>query len=109
MQLLREAHQRRADENQRAAACVRAALRGALTELLPSGSQVWLYGSLTKAARFAEWSDVDLALEREPDGMSIYLLMSLLAERTGRVVDVTLLRETRLRESIVNEGELWTM
>jgi predicted nucleotidyltransferase len=66
-----------------------------------------VYGSLTQAGRFAEWSDVDLALEEEPEGRSIYLLMSLLSERVGREVDVALLGETRLREKIVKEGERW--
>jgi predicted nucleotidyltransferase len=81
-------------------------LREALGELLP-GRACWVYGSLTQAGRFAEWSDVDLALEEEPEGRSIYLLMSLLSERVGREVDVALLGETRLREKIVKEGERW--
>jgi predicted nucleotidyltransferase len=81
-------------------------LRAALRELLP-GRVCWVYGSLTQPGRFAEWSDVDLALEKEPEGRSIYLLMSLLSERVGREVDLTLLGETRLRGKIVKEGERW--
>ena len=39
------------------------------------------HGSLIEPGRFREWSDVDLAIEADPPGMSSYLLASLLAER----------------------------
>ena len=59
--------------------------------------------------RLNEASDIDLALESEPAGMSVYQLTSLLAERLGRRVDVVLLPECRFRDRIVREGEKWTL
>ncbi len=109
MKLLQDAARRRAECDERERLEVRAGLRTALAEFLPAGSRVWLYGSLTAPARFREWSDIDLALAEKPRGMSIYLLMSLLAERIGRPVDLVLLGETRLREMILREGEPWTL
>ena len=35
--------------------------------------------------------------------------MGLLRESLGREVDIALLGETRLKEKIVREGELWTV
>jgi predicted nucleotidyltransferase len=61
----------------------RAALRDAMRELLP-GTPVRLFGSITRRYRFNDCSDVDLALEAEPPGLSIYQLISLLSERLGR-------------------------
>jgi predicted nucleotidyltransferase len=72
----------------------------ALDEYLPKGSRARVYGSLLESDRFREWSDVDLALERDPPEMSIYLLASLLSERCGRPVDVCLIGETRLEPVI---------
>lgn len=88
---------------------VRERLAAAVREYLPAGSRVWLYGSLIEPGRFREWSDIDLALETEPPGMSIYLLASLLAERCLRRVDVCLLTETRLATAICRKGEVWTV
>lgn len=48
----------------------------------------------------------DLAA-RNGAGMSSYQLTSLLAEHMGRKVDVVLLPETRLRDKILREGEIW--
>jgi len=109
VKLLQQAAQRRAEANERERERVRGLLRAALGELLPAGSRVWIYGSLAKAGRFAEWSDIDLALEEEPRGKSLFFLMGQIAMRTGREVDLALLAETRLRESILREGELWTL
>lgn len=109
MNLLQDAARRRAECDERERLAVRARLRAALSEFLPAGSRVWLYGSLAAPGRFREWSDIDLALAGEPRGMSVYLLMSLLAERAGRPVDLVLLGETRLRETILREGEPWTL
>ena len=69
---------------------------------------VTVFGSLTRAGRFTESSDVDLALESEPTSMSIYQLIAQLSERLGRRVDVALLSECRLKDKIIREGELWT-
>ena len=41
--------------------------------------------------------------------MSIYLLASLLAERCGRRVDLCLIDETRLADTIRRRGEQWTV
>ena len=109
MKLLQQANERRAREREEAREQTRAALHEALARLLPAGTRVWIYGSLAKPGRFAEWSDIDLALEHEPGGRRIYQLMGLLAEATGREVDLAILDETRLREHILREGELWTL
>lgn len=82
-------------------------LRIALSALLPS-QNVIVFGSVIKPGRFDEASDIDLALETEPTGMSQYQLSSLLAEWLGRPVDVVLLPECRLRDKIRREGEFWT-
>jgi len=88
---------------------VRVRLAAALRASLPEGSRVWVYGSLAEPGRFREWSDVDLALECDPPGMSIYLLASLLAEHCERHVDVCLIGETRLAATIRQRGEAWTV
>ncbi len=84
----------------------RAQLRQALREFLP-GETVLVYGSLTKPGAFSEVSDVDLGIEREPAGMTVYQLISLLGERLGRRADVVLLPDCRFKERIVREGETW--
>jgi predicted nucleotidyltransferase len=86
---------------------VRAGLRDALRELLPQ-TPVRLFGSITQPYRFNEHSDVDLALDAEVPGLSIYQLISRLSERVGRRVDVLLLPECRFRDKILAQGELWT-
>ena len=52
------------------------------------GTVVWVYGSLVKPCRFHEWSDVDVALESLPAGMTLEYLQSLLSAvkpvRSGR-------------------------
>jgi len=85
----------------------RTALREALGHLIPQ-TPVLLFGSLTRPGRFTEYSDVDLALETEPPGLSIYQLASLLSEWLGRRVDVLLLSECRFRNKLIAQGELWT-
>ena len=61
----------------------RRCLRTAVRELLPA-AKVIVFGSLVKPGRFSETSDVDIALEREPEEMSIYQLIAQLSERLGR-------------------------
>ena len=41
--------------------------------------------------------------------MSLYQLISRLAERLGRRVDVLLLHESRFQDKILREGETWTL
>jgi len=83
-------------------------LRSALALLIP-GSRVILFGSLTKPGVFNDRSDVDLALETEPAGISLYQLSGRLEEEMGRPVDVVLLSEYRFRQKILREGEAWTV
>jgi predicted nucleotidyltransferase len=71
--------------------------------------EVIVFGSLTKPERFTDSSDVDVALESEPQGMTVFQLISLLSESLGRRVDVVLLGECRFAEKIRREGELWML
>jgi predicted nucleotidyltransferase len=81
-------------------------LKEALAELIP-GETVIVFGSLTRPGVFNDRSDIDLALERAPRRMSEYRLISELMERVNRPVDVLLLNNSRLREKILREGEVW--
>lgn len=83
-------------------------LRAALTALVP-GSRVWVFGSLVQPGRFNDASDVDIALEAEPEAMSVERLASELAERLRRPVDVLVLDRCRFRDKVLREGELWTL
>jgi predicted nucleotidyltransferase len=109
MDLLRKSMADRKTACERERLQVRVRLAAALRASLPEGSRVWVYGSLAEPGRFREWSDVDLALECDPPGMSIYLLASLLAEHCERHVDVCLIGETRLAATIRQRGEAWTV
>ena len=82
-------------------------LRECLAALIPN-QRVIVFGSLTQSGRFNDASDVDLALEQEPRGISSGLLMSELSERLGRPVDVVLLDRCRFRDRILKEGEVWS-
>lgn len=84
-------------------------LREALASLLPAGSQVWVFGSVLRPGRFREDSDLDIAIESLPPGMTEAWLQFQLALRTDRGVDVLNLNETGLRERIEREGEKWTL
>ena len=109
MDLLRESIAARNSACEQERLAVRERLAAAIREYLPTGSRVWVYGSLIEPGRFREWSDVDLAIEADPPGMSIHLLASLLAERCRRRIDVCLLGETRLATVIRHKGEPWTV
>ena len=82
-------------------------LKEAFAELLP-GQRVIVFGSLTRPGVFNDASDVDVALEHEPAGISSGQLMSELTERLGRPVDVILLDRCRFRDRVRREGERWT-
>lgn len=82
-------------------------LRQALREVLP-GQKVIVFGSLTRPGRFREDSDVDIAIESEPQHLNVFALMGELEERVGRPVDVIVLPACRFREEIRREGESWT-
>ena len=83
-------------------------LRESLAELMP-GQRVIVFGSLTRPGVFNDASDIDLALESEPFGISSGRLMSELTERLGRPVDVVLLAGCRFRDRIRTVGETWTL
>ncbi len=77
-----------------------------MAELIP-GEKVIVFGSLRRPGVFNDRSDIDLALERVPPQMSEYRLTSELMERMNRPVDVLLLSNSRLRDKIRCEGEVW--
>jgi len=108
LELLDEQIRTRSTRDEAARLRTREVLRCELARFVP-GHRVWLYGSITKAKRFHEWSDVDLAFETDPIRPSLLTLMGLLRESLGREVDIAILGETRLKEKIVREGELWTV
>jgi uncharacterized protein len=93
-------------EEARVTACQR--LRTALGELLPGGTEIWVFGSVLKPGKFREDSDVDIAISSLPAGRSEAWLQSELELRLGRSVDVLNLNETGLRAKIEKEGERWT-
>jgi len=105
--LLQTMQAERAERAEKLRLRVRRGLRDALGDLLP-GIPVIVFGSLTRAGRFTDASDVDIALAAEPSHLSVYQLIAQLAERLGRRVDVVLLPESRFREKILREGETWT-
>lgn len=82
-------------------------LESVLREILP-GTRVVVFGSLLQPGVFNEASDVDLALFEEPQGKNRWWIQAELEERLRRPVDLVLLSESRLREKILQEGELWT-
>lgn len=108
MTLLQQLDHERAGRREALRAEVRNRLRSALHRLAPAESVI-VFGSLTKPGQFSEFSDVDLALEAEPAGMSLYQFTGLLAEELGLPADVILLSECRFRDRIIKEGELWTV
>jgi len=107
MTLLQQLNSERYQRREALRADVRLRLQKALIELLP-GHKAIVFGSLVKPGRFSDTSDVDIALDAEPAGVTTYQLTSLLAERLGRPVDVVLLPECRFRARILREGETWT-
>ena len=84
-------------------------LREALSQLLPSESEVWVFGSLLERGRFREYSDVDIAVTSLPAGRSEAWLQGELELRLGRGVDVLNLNETGLRSKIETVGERWML
>jgi len=107
MWLLAHERERRQREDEALAARTRDLLRAALARHIP-GTPVWVYGSLVAPGRFHEWSDVDVALEWLPSGMTLEYLQSLLSADVGREVDVCLINRTRLKPTIERSGERWT-
>jgi predicted nucleotidyltransferase len=108
MTLLQQMERQRLETREGSRHEARRLLREVLRETLPD-QRVFVFGSLLRPGKFAEESDIDLALESEPPHMTIYQLIGLLSERMGRPVDVLLLTECRFKERILREGELWTL
>lgn len=106
MWLLLQEHERRRQRDAALAEQTRELLRAALARHVP-GTAVWVYGSLVKPGRFHDWSDVDVAFETLPHGMTLEYLQSLLSADVGREVDVCMLHRTRLLGAIQREGERW--
>jgi len=106
MWLLASDRERRRRDDADRADRTRDLLRQSLARHVP-GTAVWVYGSLVKPGRFRKWSDVDVALESLPPGMTLEYLQSLLSADVGREVDICLLGRTRLRSVIEGTGERW--
>jgi predicted nucleotidyltransferase len=107
--LLFKMHEERTQRREAARASAYQRLREALRELLPPGSEVWVFGSLLEPGRFREHSDIDIAVQRMPAGRSEAWLQSELGLRLDRRVDVLNLNETGLRSKIERVGERWTL
>ena len=108
MNLLREREKNRLLRRETDAAAARRKLRDALGAI-PGLDRVVIFGSLARRGAFHSRSDIDVAIEKEPPGMTRYQLAARLEEAMGRPVDVVLLGETRLRDKILCEGETWTL
>jgi predicted nucleotidyltransferase len=85
MTLLQQQNRERDQRNETLRAKARERLRTVLRQLVPV-DRVVVFGSLTKPHRFTDTSDIDIALEVEPAGTSLYQLTALLAEEMGRPV-----------------------
>lgn len=108
LELLKERDEARREADEALRLRVRKALREQLADLLP-GMTVIVFGSLNRPHAFHSRSDIDLALESEPPGITLYGLTSELMERMGRPADIILLSESRLADKIRREGETWTV
>jgi predicted nucleotidyltransferase len=106
MWLLASERERRRRHDAILADRTRGLLRVSLPRHIP-GAVIWVYGSLVKPGRFHEWSDVDVALESLPAGMTLEYLQSLLSADVGRAVDACLIDRTRLKPVIEGSGERW--
>lgn len=108
MTLLQRMERERRQTQERLRQSVGTRLLSALSRLLP-GRKVVVFGSLVRPGEFTEFSDIDLALETEPEKISVCQLTALLMEEMERPVDVIILSESRFRERILREGEEWML
>ena len=106
MTLLQEIANRKKAQAEQLRRELLARLKTALHELMP-GQKVFIFGSLVREGQFHQTSDIDIALEQEPAGRSIYGLISEMEDRMDRPVDIVLLRECRFQEKITKEGVPW--
>src|SRR5581483_2481945 len=102
MTLLQQMVRQRFEDRERQRQETRDRLREVLTRIMP-GKRVLLFGSIVQPGKFAEHSDIDLALETEPSGTTIYHLISILSEEMGRKVDVMLIDECRFKDKVLRE------
>ena len=82
MTLLQQLTRQRFEERERLRHEVRHRLREFLSRTIP-GRGVFVFGSLIQAGKFTEVSDIDLALESELPGITIYLPTHQCAERAN--------------------------
>jgi predicted nucleotidyltransferase len=105
--LLDQVERERMQRRETLRAEVRQQLKAVLAELAP-GEKVYVFGSLVHPNKFHDRSDVDLAFVEEPRKGSQFRIQSLIEESLNRPVDLLILNETRLKDKILREGELWT-
>ena len=82
MTLLQQLTRQRFEERERLRHEVRHRLREVLSQTIP-GRRVFVFGSLIQPGKFTEVSDIDLALESELPGITIYLPTHQCAERAN--------------------------
>lgn len=109
MTLLAEIHEQKRAAREHLRLQTRDRCREMLQTLLPAGTQVTVYGSLTKPFAFDSWSDVDLAFNELPDSLTPDKLAVQLEAGLHRPVDVVLIDETRLKAAILRKGEIWIL
>ncbi len=109
MSLLTEIHEQKRAARERLRLETRARCREMLQAILPAGTQVAVYGSLTKPFAFNSWSDVDLAFNELPDWLTPDKIAVQLEAALHRPVDAVLIDETRLKAAILRKGEIWTL
>lgn len=107
--LLAKMNEERARRREEARRVAYERLRAALADLLPPGSEIWVFGSIMTPGRFREDSDVDIAVEHLPSGRTEAWLQYELALRLDRGVDVLSLGDTSLRDRILREGKKWIL
>lgn len=78
-----------------------------LSAVLP-GFPVLVFGSLAKPGAFHAGSDIDLGIEKEPPGTTLYRLTAELSDRMGLPVDIVVLETCRFAAKIRKEGIPWT-
>jgi len=68
--------------------------------------EAYLFGSITKAFRFSEKSDIDIGFIGLSD-RDLFKAMSIISKKTGFDVDVVQLEGHRLKEKIMRDGAKW--
>ena len=83
-------------------------VEASLEQLTPNFGldEVYLFGSILRAGRFTERSDVDLAVEEL--GADYWAFLARVSELVGREVDLVELAGCRFAARIRREGRRWT-